>query len=80
MNIQLPRLLVVELILIATGVIFSFAGNVVSRFAEVALIFAFAVLLTYALLPIVNFLDRWRYVPRGLAVLLVYLILFATLA
>lgn len=80
MNIQLPRLLVIELVVISTGVIFYFAGNVISRFGEVALIFAFAILLTYALLPIVNLLDRWRYMPRGLAVLLVYLLLFATLA
>ena len=80
MNIRLPRLLIIELIIIATGVIVYFAGGLLAQFASIALILAFAVLLTYALLPIVNFLDRSRWIPRGLAVLLVYLALFAAVA
>lgn len=78
MNLQLPRLLVIELIIIATGVIAYFAGIVLAYFATVSLILAFSILLTYALLPAVDLLDR--LIPRGLAVLIVYVGLFAAIA
>lgn len=80
MTINLPRLLIIELIIIATGVIVYFAGGLLSKFGTLALIVAFSVLLTYALLPAVNFFDRLRYVPRGLAILIVYALLFLGLA
>lgn len=80
MNVSLPRLLVIELTVIASGVIIYFAGNLIGKFEEVALVLAFATLLTYALLPAVNFLDRFRRVPRGLGVLVVYLLMFALIA
>lgn len=80
MTIQLPRILAIELTIIATGIIAFFAGSVVSEFASLALVLALAILVTYALLPAVNFLSRFRFVPRGIAILIVYLGLFAALA
>lgn len=80
MNINLPRLLIIELIIIATGVIVYFAGGLLSKFGYVALIVAFSVLLTYALLPAVNFFAKFRWVPRGLAILVVYALMFLGLA
>lgn len=80
MNTRLTRILLVELIVIATGVIFYFAGSLVAQFANVALIVALAILVTYALLPAVNFLDRSKFIPRWLAVLIVYITMFAALA
>lgn len=72
MTITIPRILAIELTIIATGVIAWFAGGLLSEFGTIALVVAFSVLLTYALLPAVNRLDRLRYVPRGLAILIVY--------
>lgn len=80
MTINLPRLLIIELIIIATGVIVYFAGGLLSKFGHLALIVAFSVLLTYALLPAVNFFARFRFVPRGLSILLVYAVMFLGLA
>lgn len=80
MNIRLPRLLVFELTVIATGIIAYFAANLIASFAQLFFIIAFAVLVTYALLPAVNFLDKFRFIPRGLAVLLVYVGLIAAMA
>lgn len=80
MTIQLPRLLALELTVIATAIIAYFAGSVVSEFAQLALVIALAILVTYALLPGVNFLAKFKYVPRGLAVVAVYLGLLAVVA
>ena len=80
MTINLPRLLVIELIIIATGVIVYFAGGVVSKFGHLALIIAFSVLLTYALLPAVNFFDRFKYIPRGASILIVYILMLLGIA
>ena len=77
MNVRLPRLLVIELIIIATGLIGYFALDIISEFASIALIVAFSILVTYALLPAVNLLDRW--IPRGLAILGVYVALVAAI-
>lgn len=79
-NIRLPRLLVIELIVIATGIIAYFALDLLVQFASIALIVAFAILVTYALLPAVNFLAKLKYIPRGVAILLVYLGLLAAVA
>lgn len=75
MNLSLPRLLVIELVVIATGVILWFAGSLIAELASVALVLALAILVTYALLPAVDFLAQYKYCPRWLAVLLVYLAL-----
>lgn len=80
MTINLPRLLVIELIIIASGLIVYFAGGLLSKFGHLALIIAFSVLLTYALLPAVNAFDRLRYIPRGAAILIVYALMFLGLA
>lgn len=80
MTINLPRLLVIELIIIASGLIVYFAGGLLSKFGHLALIIAFSVLLAYALLPAVNAFDRLRYVPRGAAILIVYVLMSLGLA
>lgn len=80
MNMRLPRLLVFELTVIATGIIAYFAANLIASFAQLFFIVAFAILVTYALLPAVNFLAKFRFIPRGLAILLVYVGLIAALA
>lgn len=80
MNLNLPRLLIIELIVIASGVIVYFAGGLLSKFGHLALIIAFSVLLTYALLPAVNVFDRLKYLPRGAAILIVYALMFLGLA
>ncbi|HEY8108570.1 MAG TPA: AI-2E family transporter [Patescibacteria group bacterium] len=72
MNINIPRILAIELAIIAGGVILYFAGGLLSEFASIALVIAFSTLLTYALLPAVNRLDRFKYVPRGAAILVTY--------
>jgi predicted PurR-regulated permease PerM len=80
MNINIPRILAIELAVIAAGVILFFAGGLLAEFGKPALVVAFSVLLTYALLPAVNRLDRIRYLPRGAAILVVYAGLILTLA
>jgi predicted PurR-regulated permease PerM len=75
MNIALPRILVIELVIIATGLILYFAGSLIAELASVALILALSILVTYALLPAVDFLSKFRFIPRALAVLLVYVAL-----
>lgn len=80
MTINLPRLLVIELIIIASGLIVYFAGGLLSKFGHLALIIAFSVLLAYALLPAVNAFDRLRYIPRGASILIVYVLMFLGLA
>ncbi len=80
MTIQLPRLLVIELTVIAGGVILYFAAGLLSEFASIALIVAFSILLTYALLPAVNRLSAFRYIPRALAILAVYVGMATALA
>jgi predicted PurR-regulated permease PerM len=77
MNIQLPRLLAVEMTIIASAIILYFAGHLIGKFAIVAIVLAFSILLTYALLPAVNFLAKFKYIHRGVAILLVYLLLLA---
>ena len=72
MTITIPRILAIELTIIATAIILFFAGGLVSEFGSLALVVAFSVLLTYALLPAVNRLDQFKYVPRGLSILVVY--------
>lgn len=79
MNIHLPRLLILELTIIATAVIAYFAGHVVAQFTHIVFILAFAILLTYALLPFVNYLSRFRYVHRAAAITIVYLLLLVVL-
>jgi predicted PurR-regulated permease PerM len=78
MNLRLPRLLILELTIIASGVIAYFTGHVIAQFGELAVILAFSLFLTYALLPVVNFLTR--YVWRGVAVGVVYLLLLGVVA
>jgi predicted PurR-regulated permease PerM len=80
MNIALPRLLVIELVIIATGVILYFAGSLIAELASVALVLALSILVTYALLPAVDFLSKFRFIPRALAVIFVYLALFGFVA
>jgi predicted PurR-regulated permease PerM len=80
MNINLPRLLVIELIVIASGVIVYFAGGLLSKFGHLALILAFSILLTYALLPAVDFFAKFKLIPRGLSILIVYVLMFLGLA
>lgn len=72
MTITIPRILAIELTIIAAGVILYFAGGLLAEFGSIALVVAFSILLTYALLPAVNRLARVKYVPRGLAILVVY--------
>ncbi|MEX2209585.1 MAG: AI-2E family transporter [Patescibacteria group bacterium] len=79
MTITIPRILAIELTVIATGIILYFAAGLLSEFGQLALVVAFSVLLTYALLPFVNRLSKLRYVPRALAILLVYIGLAAVL-
>lgn len=80
MTINLPRLLVIELIVIATGVILYFAGGLLAQFGHLALILAFSILLTYALLPAVNRLSKVRFIPRAVAILITYLVMLIGLA
>lgn len=80
MTINLPRLLIIELIIIATGVILYFAGGLLAQFGHLGLILAFSILLTYALLPAVNRLDSIKYIPRGIAILITYLVMLIAIA
>ncbi len=69
-----------ELIIIATGIIAYFVGNLLAHFAHIFFLFAFSLLVTYALLPSVNALSRFKHLPRGAAILIVYLVMLAVLA
>lgn len=73
MNVRLPRLLALELTVIATGLILWMIVSLLGRFEHIVLIFGFSVLLTYGLLPVVNWLDK--HMRRGLALLVTYLTL-----